>query len=198
MHTNRDIQDLFSDNNLTTLRLTLTQEAIVKQEVANTYTPQDLRQPEKKKQASIQEVVESLKSTADDIGQISELTSEEKILISQFFTSLLKLMQPLAPSIPVSQLALPDELGSVVSAHVDPTGHLVLQYDDGHVELKDLREEKYRDLLTIIIGDILPKFKNLTSMQKRVLENRIKFISSVTKEIQKSSEALSAAMNPEQ
>jgi hypothetical protein len=173
----------------------LTQEAVIKQEVPETFTPQDLRQPEKKKQPSIQEVVESLKSTADDIGQISELTSEEKILISQFFTSLLKLMQPLAPSIPVNQLALPDELGSVMAAHVDPTGHLVLQYDDGHVELKDLSEEKNRDLMTIIVGDILPKFKNLTSMQKRKLENRIKFISSVTKEIQKSSEALSAAMN---
>ena len=48
--------------------------------------------PEKKKQITIQELVESLKSTADDIGQISELTSEEKILVSQFFVSLFKLM----------------------------------------------------------------------------------------------------------
>ena len=45
-----------------------------------------------------------------------------------------------------------------------------------------------------VVGDVVPKFKSLTSMQKRKLENRIKLLSSVTKEIQKSSEALSAAL----
>ena len=150
---------------------------------------------DKKKQIPIQELVESLKSTADDIGQISELSSEEKILVTQFFSSLLKLMHPLAPSISVNQLSLPTQLGDVTQAHVDPTGHLVLLFDDGHAELKDLSEEKNRDLMMAIMSDVLPKFKNLTSQQKRKLENRIKMLSSVTKEIQKSSEALSAAMS---
>ena len=147
------------------------------------------------KQMSIQELIESLKSTADDIGQISELTSEERILVTQFFSSLYKLMQPLASSMVVSQFALPAELGDVVQAHIDPTGHLVLVFSDGHVELRNLSEEKNRDLMTAIMGDVMPKFKNLTSNQKRKLENRIKLLSSVTKEIQKSSEALSAAMS---
>ena len=144
---------------------------------------------------SIQELVDSLKSTADDIGQISELSSEEKILVAQFFSSLLKLMQPLASSIAVNQLALPAQLGDVVQAHIDPTGHLILQFEDGHLELKNLSEEKNRDLLTAVIGDVMPKFKNLTSQQKRKLEDRIKLLSSITKEIQKSSEALSAAIS---
>jgi hypothetical protein len=151
--------------------------------------------PEKKKQVTVQEVVESFKSTADDIGQISELSSEEKVLVSQFFSSLFKLMQPLTPSIPVNHLALPAKVGDVVQAHVDPTGHLILLYVDGHVELKNLSEEKNRELMMAVVEDIVPKFKNLTSMQKRKLENRIKLLSSVTKEIQKSSEALSAAMS---
>ena len=144
---------------------------------------------------SIQELVESLKSTADDIGQISELSSEEKILVAQFFSSLLKLMQPLASSIDVTQSALPAQLGDVVQAHIEPTGHLVLMFEDGHLELKDLSEEKNRELMTAVIGDVMPKFKNLTSKQKLKLENRIKLLSSVTKEIQKSSEALSAAIS---
>ena len=173
----------------------MTQEAVIKQEPAEIFTSQEANHTEKKKQVSIQELVESLKRTADDIGQISELTSEEKILISQFFSSLFKLMQPLTPSIAVSQLALPAEVGDVVQAHVDPTGHLILQFEDGHVELKDLSEERNRDLMTVVVEDVLPKFKSLTSMQKLKLEKRIKFISSVTKEIQKSSEALSAAMS---
>ena len=171
---------------------------MVKEAPAAILVSQELKQSEKKKQMSIQELVESLKSTADDIGQISELSSEEKILVAQFFSSLLKLMQPLAPSIAVNQLALPAELGDVVQAHIDPTGHLILQFEDGHLELKDLSEEKNRDLMTAVSGDVMPKFKNLTSQQKHKLENRIKLLSSITKEIQKSSEALSAAISADQ
>jgi hypothetical protein len=168
----------------------LTQEAAIKQEPTVPATA-----PEKKKQIAAQDLAESLKNIADDIGQISELSSEEKILVAQFFSSLLKLMQPLASSIAVNQSALPVQVGDVVQAYVDPTGHLVLQYTDGHVELKNLSEERYRDLMMAVVGDVVPKFKSLTSMQKRKLENRIKLLSSITKEIQKSGEALSAALS---
>ena len=171
----------------------MTQETIGRQEAMEVTISQDAKVSEKKKSLSIQELVESLKSTADDIGQISELSSEERILVSQFFVSFLKLMKPLAPSIAVNQLAFPSQLSDTVQAHVDPTGHLAILFTDGHLELKDLSEEKNRDLMMIVISDILPKFKNLTTLQKRKLENRIKMLSSVTKEIQKSAEALSAS-----
>jgi len=172
----------------------LTQEvAAVKVEPSELSTPTEPKPSEVKKQFSILELVESLKSIADDIGQISELSSEEKLLVAQFFSSLLKLMKPLSPSIAVSQIALPAKLGDVVQAHIDPTGHLILLYEDSHIELKDLSEEKNRDLMIAVISDVVPKFKNLTSNQKRKLENRIKLLSSVTQEIQKSSEALTAA-----
>ncbi len=173
----------------------MTQEAVVKPEPVELSVSQELKKPERKSEISIQELVESLKSTADDIGQISELSSEEKILVSQFFSSLFKLMQPLAPSIVVNQMALPTEVGDVVHAYIDPTGHLMLQFLDNHLELQDLSEEKNRDLMMAVVSDVVPKFKSLTSMQKRKLENRIKTLSTVTKEIQKSSEALSAAMS---
>jgi hypothetical protein len=172
----------------------LTQEVIANPKPAELFSPQDLKQLENKKQISIQELVESLKSIADDIGQISELNSEEKILVAQFFSSLSKLMQPLASSIVVNQTALPAQLGDVIQAHIDPTGHLVLQFDNNHIELKDLRDEKNRDIMMAVVVDVMPKFKSLTSAQKNKLENRIKLLSSVTKEIQKSSEALSVAM----
>lgn len=174
----------------------MTQETVVKEAPAAIIASQELKQSEKKP-VSTQELVESLKSIADDIGQISELSSEERILVVQFFSSLLKLMQPLAPSIAVNQLVLPAKLGDIVQAHMEPTGHLILQFEDGHIELKNLSEEKNRDLMADVIGDVMPKFKSLTSLQKRKIENRIKLLSSITKEIQKSSEALSAAMSSE-
>ena len=173
----------------------MTQEAVLKTEPDEPSSSQILKQPEKKKQVSVQELVESLKSTADDIGQITEMNSEEKILVAQFFASLFRLMQPLASSIAVNRLSLPAQLGDVARAHVDPTGHLILQYDESRVELKDLSDERNRDLMMAVIGDVVPKFKSLTSAQRTKLENRIKFISSVTREIQKSSEALAAALS---
>jgi hypothetical protein len=51
-------------------------------------------------------------------------------------------MQPLAPSIAVNQLALPSQVGDVVQAYLDPTGHLILQFVDNHVELKTLAKKK--------------------------------------------------------
>ena len=171
----------------------MTQETVTK--LGAELSMRDENKRVEKKQVTAQELIESLKSTADDIGQISELSSEEKLLVAQLFTSLLKLMRPLAPSINVSTSALPSEIGVVAQAHVDPTGHLALTFEDGHLELKNLGEEKNRDLMMSVVGDVVPKFKNLTSAQKRKVENRIKFLTSITKEMQKSSDALSAILS---
>jgi len=146
-------------------------------------------------QMSIQKLADALKSMADDVGQISELADEEKLLVMEFFKSLFKLMQPLTPSMPVSTSALPVEVGNVSQAHIDPTGHLALVYEDGHLELKDLNEEHNRDLMILVVQDVMPKFKNLTSAQKRKIESRIRFLSAVTKEVQKISGILSAIVS---
>ncbi|MDH5447694.1 MAG: hypothetical protein OEY24_02820 [Candidatus Bathyarchaeota archaeon] len=144
-------------------------------------------------QASLQELIDSLKSLQDDIGQICELTSEEKGLVTAFFESLLKLMQPLATTMPVSPATLPKEMGNVIQANIDPTGHLIILYRDGRAELKNLSEEKNRDLMIRVIKDVMPKFKQLTSAHRQKIEDRIKFLSTVTKELQKISKALSTA-----
>jgi hypothetical protein len=148
-------------------------------------------QPIKKAQISIQELIDSLKTVADDVGQISELTSEEKLLVAEFFSSLLKLMQPWATAIPVSLSALPSEMANVLQANIDPTGHLAVSFQDGRFELINLNEPKNRDLMLAILEDVLPKFKLLSGSQKRKIENRIAFLSQITKEIQKIAAALS-------
>jgi len=144
-----------------------------------------------KTSVSVQTIIESLKSAADDIGQVNELTSEEKLLVAEFFKSLLKMMQPLTSAVPVN-ISVVQDFGAVTQAHVDPTGHLTLLFEDGHLELKNLEESRNRDLMIAVVEDILPKFKSLTSVHKRKIENRIKFLSTVTKEMQKISETLSA------
>lgn len=170
----------------------MTQEAEAIKEAEETSLKEESKS-NKKPQIPIQELIDSLKSVADDIGQMNELTSEEKLLVAEFFVSLMKLMQPLTPSMPVSTMALPTELGNVVQANVDPTGYLALLFRDGHLELINLSEEKHRELMLIVVEDVIPKFKQLTSGQKRKIENRIKFLSQVTKEMQKIASALSAS-----
>lgn len=144
-------------------------------------------------QVSLQELLDSLKSLQDDVGQIYELTSEERRVVAVFFESFLKLMQPFAKTMPVSPAALPEEMGNIVRANIDPTGHLMILHQDGQVELRDLREETQRDLMISVIKDVMPKFKQLTSAHRQKIENRIEFLSSVTNELQKISKAFSTA-----
>lgn len=146
---------------------------------------------DKKSQVSVQELVDSLKNVEDDIGQISELTSEEELLVAEFFASLLRLMQPFTQSIPIATSVLPEERGTVIQASLDATGQLTLLYEDGRMELKDLSDPKLRDLMIDVIEDVMPKFKQFTGAQKKKIENRIKFLSAITKEMQKISKALS-------
>ncbi|NLE04781.1 MAG: hypothetical protein GX638_08275 [Crenarchaeota archaeon] len=145
-----------------------------------------------KKPVSVQDIVESLRNIQDDIGQISELTSEEHLLAAQFFKSFMTLMEPLTTAIPVAPSSLPPEYGHCTNAYVNPRGQLAILFRDGRMDIKNLEEEKNRELMIATIEDIMPKFKSLTTGQKRKLENRIKFLTTITKELQKISDAVIA------
>jgi len=54
-----------------------------------------------------------------------------------------------------------------------------------------LLDKLNRELLIIVVKDVMPKFKQLTSAQKRKVESRIKFLTAVTKELQRISGAIS-------
>jgi DNA-binding ferritin-like protein len=144
---------------------------------------------------ALQEFTESLKTVQEDIGQICELASEEKNYVTALLESLLKIMRPLKATIPISPAALHENSENIIQATVDPTGHLITLYKDGRMELKDLSEEANRDLLISVIKDAMPKFKQFTSAYRRRIENRIKFMSTVTKELQKISKAFSTAFS---
>jgi hypothetical protein len=159
--------------------------------------PKERTKQTKASQLTLQELLESLKDVQDDIGQICELTSEEKVLVSEFFESFLKLVQPIATTLPVSTAALPRDMGKVAQALIDPLGNLVLLYQDGHAKIENLREEKHRDLMVAIVKDTTPKIKLLVSAYRQKIEERMKLLSSVTKEMQKVSRAFSATKGAE-
>jgi hypothetical protein len=155
--------------------------------------PKEKPKQTKASQLTLQELLDALKSAQDDIGQITELMSEEKVLVSEFFESFLKLVQPIATTLPVSTSTLPRDMGDVAQALVDPLGNLILLYQDGYAKIENLREEKHRDLMVAIVKDTMPKIRLLISAHRQKIEERMKFLSSVTKEMQKVSRAFSSA-----
>ena len=149
------------------------------------------REEQKKPGESMEELLASLKSVQDDIGQICEITSEETALVTAFFESLSKFMEPLASTMPVSIVALGEEGRSAAQATMDANGHLMILYENERMELKNLREETNRDLMISVAKDVLPKFKQLTTLHRQKIEFRVRFLHSVTRELQRISNALS-------
>ena len=160
--------------------------------------PQHKEKPKQTKaQLTLQELLDSMKGVQEDIGQICELMSEEKVFVPEFFASFLKLVQPIASTLPVSTAILPREMGDVAQALVDPLGNLILLYEDGYAKIENLREEKHRDLMVAIVKDVTPKIRLLINAHRQKIEERINFLSSVTKEMQKVSRAFSDATSSE-
>ena len=136
--------------------------------------------------------MKTLKALREDVGQISELGAEEGNIVMAFSLSLLKLMEPLTKTLPVDVSILPRELGGIERANVVPTGELVVLFEDGRMESMDLTEPKNRDLLVDVVSDVMSKFNDLIAERRSKIEERIAFLSEVTKELQTISDALAA------
>lgn len=162
-------------------------------EPVNFYVEKEVEQ-EGQSNESFTEAKHSLKGIKDDIGQICELATEENNLVTAFFESFRELIKPLTPTIEVSAEALPKELGLVSQAHLGPEGHLIILHKNKQTELKDLHKKEHRDLLIMVIKDILPKLKDLTNAHRRKIEQRMKFLSSITMELQKISRTFSTTI----
>jgi hypothetical protein len=136
------------------------------------------------------EVVETLRQLREDVGQISELSSEEGSIVAAFSIAFLQLMEPLTKALPVDAGVLPPELGAVEKANVLPKGDLVVLYQDGRMESIDLKDAENRDLLVTVVSDVSPRFNALIAKRRGKIEKRITFLSSVTKELQSIAESL--------
>ena len=140
--------------------------------------------------ASPDAVVETLRRLREDVGQISELSSEEGSIVAAFSLAFLKLMEPLTKALPVDAGVLPPELGAVEKANVLPKGDLVVLHRDGRMESVDLTDAENRDLLVTVMSDAMPRFNALIAKRRSKIENRINFLSSVTKELQSIADSL--------
>lgn len=130
------------------------------------------------------DVIETLRRLREDVGQISELSSEEGSIVAAFSLAFLKLMEPLTKALPVDAGILPPELGALEKANVLPKGDLVVLHRDGRMESIDLGDVENRDLLVMVVSDAMPRFNQLIAQRRNKIENRINFLSSVTKELQ--------------
>lgn len=168
----------------------MSQEADASPQAGQILAQDDIKETEE----SLEESFQSLKTVQDDIGQICELVSEERSLVAVYLDSLMKIMRPLKARITVSSSVFSEDVNSVAQASVDSTGNLIILYRDGRMERKDLGDEENRDLLIRIIRDTMPKLKQFTTSYRQRIENRIRFLSAVTKELQKISKAFSAVL----
>ncbi|MGD8505616.1 MAG: hypothetical protein PVF15_03010 [Candidatus Bathyarchaeota archaeon] len=138
---------------------------------------------------------EGLLEVLDDIreqtGQISELTTEEDLLVKEFLASILGIMKPLVRTLPISTTILPKEWGEISQANLDLTGQLLVLYPNGRMRTINLAERKHRELLLNITYDLMPKLKKLVTSHRQNIEKRVKVMSSITKELQKTAKAFS-------
>jgi len=147
---------------------------------------------EEKKQTNETETLGFLNEMQENVGQISELAKEEENLVKEFFSSLLKILEPFTTTLRISASSLPKSYGERVStAHLHLTGELILVCKNGDMEILNLTERRNHEVLTGIAGDIMANLKSIITSCKTETEKRVKFLMTVTKELQKIAKALS-------
>ena len=149
------------------------------------------QKPQETKEKTIEDTLKFLDGIREETGQVFELTTEENMLVQEFLTSLLKIIQPLAQALPVSTSVLPEEWGKVSQASLDLTGQLLLLYPDETMKIINLTEQRHRELLLKITYDIMPTLKRLITSHRQKIEARVTFMSFITKELQKTAKAFS-------
>lgn len=135
---------------------------------------------------SSDEVLEFSREIQETAGQISEILREEENTIGEFFNALLKVLKKFGKSIEIQQSSLPKIQGKKANkAYLYPSGQLVLVYENAEVDLLNITEQNNREILVAIMGDIMVGLKTMINTYKTSIEKRVKFLLSITKELQK-------------
>lgn len=133
-----------------------------------------------------EEAVEFLKEIQGSAGQISEIVMEEENLVTEFFSSLLKILKPFGKTLEISVSSLPESYNERVGkSYLHFNGELVLVYKNGEIEILNLEDQKNHEILVEITGEIMQKLKLIINSYKSKIEKRVKFLMPITKELQK-------------
>ncbi len=125
----------------------------------------------KRQLISVEEIAESFQNVSKDIAEIGKLSSEEKTAVTTFLLMLKSTLEPVASAVPISTAIIPIDYGSVTQAHVQPSGQLLLEFENGGSRLVDLSDPRNRDLMMEVMDDFVPKFEALTL---QILEERLR------------------------
>jgi phosphopantetheine adenylyltransferase len=68
---------------------------------------------------------------------------------------------------------------------------LVLVYTSGEAEILNLADQENHDVLVEITGEIMLQLKSIINSYKSRIEKRVKFLMSITKDLQKIAEVFS-------
>lgn len=131
-----------------------------------------------------EDVLRVLRGLREDVLEIAELSAEEGNIVGAFSEAFLGLMSPLIKALPVDVSILPDDVGEVEKANVMPKGELVLMYRDGRMDSLNLTLPENRDLMIIVVRDVMPRFRAFVARMRERIEGRVAFFSKVTEELQ--------------
>jgi len=144
------------------------------------------------KKINEEQTLSFLKEMQENAGQISELAAEEENLVKEFFNSVLKILKPFGKTLEISVSSLPQSYdGRINKAYLYLTGQLVLVYKNGEVEVLNLADQENHQILIEITGEIMMKLKIIFTSHRSNTEKRVKFLMSITKELQKVAEVFS-------
>jgi len=141
---------------------------------------------------SADEVLESLRVLKEDVTFIGELSVEEASIIEAFFLDFLKITTAFDGTLQIDVSILPLELEEIERASVTTRGGLLILFTDGLIESIDLT----RDLLVAVIHNVLPKIAVLSTRNRVMIERRLKYLTTASKELQKMASSLPERLKP--
>lgn len=145
---------------------------------------------------SADEVLESLRVLKEDVTFIGELSAEEADIVDAFFLDFLKITTAFDGEIQIDVSILPLELEEIERASVTARGGLLILFRDGHIESIDLAKSENRDLLVAVIHNALPKIAILSTRNRVMIERRLKYLTTASRELQKMASSLPERLKP--
>jgi len=107
-----------------------------------------------------EEVISVIRGMREEIETLTGLISDEGLVVDNLFEILTSLSKPLK-HIDVDLSLVPVESSEVEKANISYDGKLIIMRKDAGIQLINLMDEDNRDLLTKVLGDVLPKLLEL-------------------------------------